>query len=87
MNFFFRESGITCIITVVGAQKQHKGMFFLKHGGGGCKIFQQCHGGRFFSGVFARGGGGAQFCPPPPAINNEHSLIEVKSDSHMISRR
>ena len=27
-NFFFRESDITCIITVVGAQKQHKGMFF-----------------------------------------------------------
>ena len=37
---------VTCIITVVGAQQQHIGMF-LKHGagGGGAKIFQQCHGG------------------------------------------
>ena len=25
---FFHESDITCIITVVGAQQQHKGMFF-----------------------------------------------------------
>ena len=38
LRTFFRESDITCIITVVGAQKQHKGMFFgvfLKWGGGG----------------------------------------------------
>ena len=47
--FFFRESYIMHIITVVGAQQKHKGMFF-KHGGGGAKIFLQCHwgGGRFF---------------------------------------
>ena len=31
---FFHESDITCIITVVGAQQQHKGMFFLNMGGG-----------------------------------------------------
>ena len=31
---FFHESDITCIITVVGAQQQHKGMF-LKHGAAG----------------------------------------------------
>ena len=33
-ELFFRESDIPCIITVVGAQQQHKGMF-LKHGGWG----------------------------------------------------
>ena len=57
-----------------------------------------CGGGDFFP-VYSRGGGGGggalffspiNFAesapPPPPAINNERSLIEVKSDSHMISR-
>ena len=28
LRTFFRENDITCIITVVGAQQQHKGMFF-----------------------------------------------------------
>ena len=32
LRTFFRESDITCIITVVGAQQQHKGMFFFKRG-------------------------------------------------------
>ena len=56
-KLFFRKSDITCIITVVGAQKQHKGMFFLNMRGG-CKFFQQCHGGGgdFFP-VYSRGGG------------------------------
>ena len=84
-ELFFCESDITCIVTVVGAQKQHKGMFFLKHGGRGANFSNSVMGGDFFP-VYSRGGG-AQFCHPPPAINNEHSLIEVKSDSHMISRR
>ena len=57
----------------MGAQQQHKGMF-LKHGAGGAKIFQQCHGG-----------GTIFFClsispnhpsPPPLAINNERSLCQ-----------
>ena len=71
--FFFLESDITCIITVVGAQQQHKGMF-LKHGVRGAKIFQKCHGGGgaiFFPRI--RKGGGAFFrlsilptTPPPP---------------------
>ena len=51
---FFQESDITCIITVVGAQQQHKGMFILNMGegqifptvtlgeGGGGAIFFQC---------------------------------------------
>ena len=75
-KLFIRESDITCIMTVVGVQQQHEGMF-LKHGaGGGAKIFQQFHGrGRFFSRVFARGGGLFFFAcrfyqtttsPPPP---------------------
>ena len=59
-NFFFRKSDITCIITVVGAQQQHKGMF-LKHGAGGrwAKIFHQCHeggGGGIFFPTYSRGG-------------------------------
>ena len=59
---FFRESDITCIITVVGAQQQHKGMF-LKHGGGGQK----------FSNSVMEGVGGALFFTPidfaePPPI-------------------
>ena len=85
---FFRESYITCIITVVGAQPQHEGMF-LKHGGGGRKKFPTVSwgggggGGRFFSRVFARGVGALfffayRFCRtthhPTPAINNERPL-------------
>ena len=63
-KLFFRESDITCIITVVGARQQHKGMF-LKHGARGANIFQQCHGGkRFFSPrICEEGGGGAFFSP------------------------
>ena len=84
---FFHESDITCIITAVGAQQQHKGMFFLNMGRGG-KFFQQCHeGGRLFSRVFSRGGAlffAYRFCrtPPPPsapAINNERSLTSCWS--------
>ena len=62
-KFFFRESDITCIITIVRAQQQHKGMF-LKDGVGQ-KILQQCHGGGggdFFP-TYLRGGGGAFFLP------------------------
>ena len=36
----------------MGAQEQHKGTFLKHKGGGGAKIFQQCHG---------RGDGGAIF--------------------------
>ena len=60
---FFQESDITCIITVVGAQQQHKGMFILNMGegqifptvswGGGGAIFFQC--------ILEGGGGGALF--------------------------
>ena len=61
LKTFFHESGITCIITVVGAQQQHKGMFLKtwSRRGGGAKIFQQCNGGgnRFFPRVFERRGG------------------------------
>ena len=63
MNFFFRESDITCIITVVGAQKQHKGMFFLKHGEG-VQIFPTVSWGAIFFRCIREGG--AQFCHPPP---------------------
>ena len=44
LRFFFHKSYITCILIVVGALQQHKGMF-LKHGRGGAKFFLQCHGG------------------------------------------
>ena len=48
-KLFFHENDITCIITVVGPQQQHKGMF-LKYGawgGGGGKNFPtlSCHSG------------------------------------------
>ena len=75
---------MTCIITVVEAQQQHKGMF-LKHGWRGGKNFPtvSCGGGDDFFPAYSRGGGGgggALFEPPPPtpypgAINNERSLI------------
>ena len=66
---FFSQSDITCIITVVGAREQHKGMF-LKHKGVGAKIFQQCHGGGIFFPCILEGGG-TFFLPidlpnPPP---------------------
>ena len=71
---FFRESDITCIITVMGAQQQHKGMFLKPGGGGRQKLSNSVIGGAIFSRVFARGGRGAfffafQFCrttPHPP---------------------
>ena len=81
---FFHESDITCIIPVVGAQQQHKGMFFLNMGGG--QIFPTVSwGGRCFSRVFSRGVGGGRFIfrvsilpnhnpPLPLAINNKHFL-------------
>ena len=61
----------TCIITVVGAQQQHKGMFLLNVGGGGVQIFPTVFwGGRFFSRVFSRGGAlyfsPIDFAEPPP---------------------
>ena len=63
-NFFFLESDITCIITVVGAQLQQKGMF-LKHGvgGGGAKISNSVMGGGviFFSHIREPGGWGGTF--------------------------
>ena len=75
-KLFFRESDITCIITIVGAQQQHKGIIFKTWGGGGAKIFQQCHGGRAIFFPRIREGGWAlffstiDFCrtttPPPP---------------------
>ena len=56
LRFFFHKSYITCILIVVGALQQHKGMF-LKHGRGGAKF--SCSvmggGGGFFSRVFSRG--------------------------------
>ena len=59
---FFHESDITCIITVVGAQQQHKGMLFLNMGGG--QIFPTVSlgvgGALFFAYRFCR--------PPPPTI-------------------
>ena len=61
-KLFFHKSDITCIVTVVGAQQQHKGMF-LKHGAGeGAKIFQQYHGGGgdFFP-TYSEGGGALFF--------------------------
>ena len=76
-KLFLRESDITCVITVVGAQQQHKGMF-LKHGaeggGGGGKNFPTVSwggggGGDFFP-AYSRGGGAFfftyRFCQPPP---------------------
>ena len=65
-ELFFHEGDITCIITVVGAQEQHKGMFLKHKGGGGAKIFQQCHGGwggGFFSCGFSSRGGALFFLP------------------------
>ena len=72
------------IITVVGAQQQHKGMFFLNMEWGGGQIFPTVSwggGGRFFSHVFSRGGGALfftyRFCrttTTPRRINNERSL-------------
>ena len=48
VNFFFLEIDITCIISVVGAQQQHKGMF-LKHGvGGGPKFSNSVMGEAIF---------------------------------------
>ena len=69
---FSHESDITCIITVVGAQQQHKGMFFFKHYGGGQIFPTVSWGGVLF---FAY-----RFCHPPPSpptainINNERFL-------------
>ena len=58
-DFFFRKNYITCILILVGALQQHKGMF-LKHGRGGAKILScsVMEGGQFFSRVFSKGGGG-----------------------------
>ena len=72
-ELFFCESDITCIISVVGAQQQHKGMFFFKRGVRGANFSNSAMGGgvRFFSRVFSRGGTfffAYRFCrtPPPP---------------------
>ena len=83
-NFFFRESDITCIITVVGAQLQHKGMF-LKHGVGvGGQKFSNSvmgWGSSFFSRVFARGRSlvffAYWFCwtTPPPSLTSPRPKI------------
>ena len=56
---FFRKNYIPCILILVGALQQYKGMF-LKHGRGGAKIFLQCHGGGaiFFPCILGGGGGG-----------------------------
>ena len=57
LQTFFRESDIACIITVVGAQQQHKGMF-LKHGvGGGQKFSNSVIGGAIFFPRIREGGG------------------------------
>ena len=69
-KLFFRESDITCIITVVGAQQQYKGMF-LKHGGG-AKIFQQCHGGEAIFLPCIREGGGRFFFRLSILLNHHH---------------
>ena len=72
-DFFFRKTYITCILILVGALQQHKGIF-LKHGRGGAKIFLQCHGGgAIFFPYILEGGGGAFFWPidfakPPPPL-------------------
>ena len=83
-KLFFRESDITCIITVVGAQQQHKDMF-LKHGvggGEGQKFSNSVMGGAIFF-PHNHEEGGFCFClsilpnHPPlplPAIHNERSL-------------
>ena len=70
-NFFFAKVDITCIITVVEAQKQHKGMYFFKHeGGGGTNFFNSVMGrGDFFPVYFRLGRGGVfspiDFAEPP----------------------
>ena len=83
---FFHESDITCIITVVGAQQQHKGMFFLNMGGGQIFPTVSWGGGDFFP-MYSRGGVlffffAYRFCrpphPSPTAINNERSVISIK---------
>ena len=71
--FFFRKNYITCILILVGALQQHKGMF-LKHGRAGGNNFPAVswRGGDFFP-VYSRGGGGPFFWPidfakPPPLL-------------------
>ena len=73
MQTFFHESDITCIITVVRTQQQHKGMFLKHRVEGGTKIFQQCDGGGDFFPAYSRGGAlffwtidFAETPPPPP---------------------
>ena len=89
-KLFFRESDITCIITVVRAQQQHKGMF-LKHGGGeggGAKVSNSVIGGAlFFLPIdFAEPPLPPPPPPPPPAINNECSLNTfIKVNCYIIS--
>ena len=69
-KLFFCESGITCIITVVGAVQQHKKHVFLKQVGGG-QIFPTVSwgGGDFFPWILEEGGAfflPIDFAKPPP---------------------
>ena len=61
-KLFFHKSDIACIITVVGAQQQHKDMF-LKHGVGEGQTFSNSAmgGGAIFSSHIRKGGGGGAF--------------------------
>ena len=70
---FFRKSDITCIITVVGTQQQHKGIFLNMGQGGGQNFPTLSWGGAIFF-PHIREGGRLFFClsiltnhhPPPP---------------------
>ena len=81
LTFFFHESDITCIITVVGAQQQHKGMFFLNMEVRGGQIFPTVSWGAMFFPCILEGGRfifRLSILPNhPPAINNERSLTYV----------
>ena len=72
-DFFFCKNYITCILILVGALQQHKGMF-LKHGrGGGQKFSCSVMGGGDFFPVYSRGGGGGALFFGLLILPNHHS--------------
>ena len=75
----FRKSYITFIITVVGAQQQHKGMF-LKHGREGRKFSNRVMGRSDFFPMYSRGGGVAPFFMFSSSTTWDRSTMHPKFD-------
>ena len=75
LQFCFRKSYITCILIVIGALQQHKGMFLKTWKGWTGKKFPTVSlGGAILFPCILEGGGGAFFClsilpnhPPTPS--------------------